>query len=304
MISYVLLESISRLTRLSCASLWVAGLSLLSYGAVNQNGGSPLSFPQLIAQGLGSTTDNSLIPATASFSLIENVLIANSPQVIASIGYVLYNQLLTCLLLSREFTVYSIKRAGLRVTTPDGEQRSTFWLSLPYKYSLPLLGASTLLHWSLSQTIFLTEVKVYAPDGSVDSSHSVGVLAWSALALVILLVISIIMMLGVLALGFFMYPKFVPIVESNSLAISTACHRLSYMKGEEKRKLKYGNIIRQIDGTNLVGLSSGPVRALVGALNNSALSDESSELVAPKPKGLRSLLGVLHSRNKKGRWLS
>ena len=272
------------LTYSVCTSLWITGLSLLSYVAQNQGDGITLSFPHLLAQGLESANDNNIIHVTASFSIIKNVLIANSPQVIASIGYVLYNQLLTCLLVSREFTVYSVKRAGLRVTTPQGDQRSTFWLSLPYKFSMPLLGLSTLLHWALSQTIFLTEIEVHAPDGSVDITHSVGVLAWSALALVIILVISIVMMLGVLALGFLTYPKSVPIIESNSFAISTACHRLPCMAGEENRKLRYGIISSQIDGTDIVGLSSGPVRALGSTHKANIIPEESSKLDIAKPK--------------------
>ena len=224
----------------------------------NQITKQQLSFPTLTAQ----ISEQNLIYESSFNSLLENVIIANIPQIIASIGYISYNQLLTSLLLTREFTMYSIKRANLRVTLPKEDQRSTLWLSLPYRFSLPHLIASTLLHWSISQTLFLDQLEVFAPNGSLDADHSFACLCWSALALLMSLIISLLMIAAPIALGFLHYPRHVPLVESNSLAISTACHRLPGKEGEERAKLKYGIIGRREDGTNLVGLSSGPVRAL------------------------------------------
>lgn len=221
------------------------------------------SFSAILTGGLGTISDNSLIEATAGLSLIQNVVLANAPQIVASVSYILFNQLLTCLLLSREFTVYSVKRAGLRVTSPQGRQRSTLWLSLPYRFSLPLLTASVILHWALSQTIFLAEAEVHSPTGEVRADYSFGCLGWSALAFLIYLVVSGLIMVATFVLGFLRYPDYVPIVESNSLAISAACRRLPEKKTEQTELLKYGIIGYEKDGTKLIGLGNGPVRSLI-----------------------------------------
>lgn len=42
-------------------------------------------------------------------------------------------------------------RKGLRVTQPHGYQRSSYFLQLPYRWSLPLIVISGTLHWLLSR---------------------------------------------------------------------------------------------------------------------------------------------------------
>jgi hypothetical protein len=49
----------------------------------------------------------------------------------------------------------------LRVTSPRGQQRSTYFLALPVRYALPLILTSFLLHWALSQSLFLTVLATY-----------------------------------------------------------------------------------------------------------------------------------------------
>ncbi|KAF2827056.1 hypothetical protein CC86DRAFT_264039, partial [Ophiobolus disseminans] len=89
-------------------------------------------------------------------SIIPFVLIVNSPQFIISILYLLYNGLFTGMLAGREWAQYAVKRAPLRVVTlPKPTQRSTHFLQLPYVWSIPLLIACALLHWLVSQSLFL-----------------------------------------------------------------------------------------------------------------------------------------------------
>ncbi|ORY16815.1 hypothetical protein BCR34DRAFT_461170, partial [Clohesyomyces aquaticus] len=82
--------------------------------------------------------------------------IANAPQLLVSILYFLYNALFTCMLSGLEWSKFSTRRSHLRVSdpVPNGHQKSTFWLQRPYRYSVPLLAASALLRWLVSQTIF------------------------------------------------------------------------------------------------------------------------------------------------------
>ena len=220
------------------------------------------SLAALWNNGFGNLSPQSTIGSTQGLSILTNVLIANSPQLVVSVAYVSFNGLLTCLVLSREFTVFVRKRQGLRVTNPQGKyQRSTYWLSLPYRFSLPLLGLSAAFHWILSQTMFLIEVRVYMPNGVLDPDpeNSISVVDWSALSLIITIGLAGILMLVPLIVGFSRYDSKIPIVESCSLAISAACHP-SDRRNEADSLLKYG--VASENGDELVGLSSRTVSDL------------------------------------------
>lgn len=77
------------------------------------------------------------------------------PQVLASIAYFLYNKILTYMLLTAEYNDYAEHCKPLRVSWPKGLQRSTYYSSLPYRYSIPLFVAHTALHGLISQRLFL-----------------------------------------------------------------------------------------------------------------------------------------------------
>jgi hypothetical protein len=115
------------------------------------------------------------LPSTGITGLMANVLLANLPQLVFSCLYLLYNGLFTSMCLAHEYSSYSVCRKALRVTSPRGVQRSTHWLHLPYTYSVPLLAASSLLHWSISQSIFFVGIDVYGNPG--------GLIRWSDLDL-------------------------------------------------------------------------------------------------------------------------
>jgi hypothetical protein len=90
---------------------------------------------------------------------IGNVLIANSPQIILSAIYYSYNGLFTTFLLSNELNQFAATRKGLRVSIrPEQSQRSTYFLQLPYRYGIPLMVFSGVLHWLCSQSLFLVSV--------------------------------------------------------------------------------------------------------------------------------------------------
>ena len=220
------------------------------------------SLQTLWNNGFGNVSPQSFIQPTGGLPVVSNVLIANAPQLIVSIAYVSYNGLWTCMLLSREFTVFARKRRGLRVTDPQGKyQRSTYWLSLPYRFSVPLLGLSAAFHWVLSQTTFLIGARVYTPNGVLDpdGSNSISVVGWSALSLIVTTTLGGLLMVGPLLAGFVRYESNVPVVESCSLAISAACHTNGRL-GEADTLLKYGTSSE--DGGDYVGLSSGEVNGL------------------------------------------
>ncbi|ORY16565.1 hypothetical protein BCR34DRAFT_476112, partial [Clohesyomyces aquaticus] len=67
---------------------------------------------------------------------------------------------------------YATERKPLRVTHTCSIHRSTYFLSLPYKYTVPLIAANTTLHWLISQSIFIVSITAFYPNFS--SSLSVG----------------------------------------------------------------------------------------------------------------------------------
>ena len=142
------------------------------------------------------------------------------------------------MLANREWAQYALKRASLRVTLPTATQRSTYFLQLPYTFSVPLLIASTLLHWFVSQSIFLARIAVYRGDELVavdriqqynnfDTSYKgiVTAVGYSDSALLTsigwgtALVVFILLVAGICT-----YPKGLPAGGTNSAVISAACH--------------------------------------------------------------------------------
>jgi hypothetical protein len=88
-------------------------------------------------------------------SFLPSLITANKPQVLLSICYFHYNAIFTRFMAEREWNGYSLSYRPLRVTVPEGAQRSTYRLQLPYRFSLPLIGIGILLHWMLSNAFYL-----------------------------------------------------------------------------------------------------------------------------------------------------
>jgi hypothetical protein len=196
-------------------------------------------------------------------SIIPFVLLANVPQALISFIYVTYNGLFTTMLANREWARYAVKRAALRVSVPDAGQRSTYFLQLPYSWSIPLIVVSILLHWFVSQSIFLARIAVYK-DGNLVSTfqdrlsqyHNIrtngalfsgvgysdtGLLAaicWGSA-----LVGSCLLVAGV-----FTYPQGLPLGGTNSAVISAACHLRHEVDDREEhateKPLKWGVTIQ------------------------------------------------------------
>ncbi len=96
----------------------------------------------------------------------ELSILANTPQLILSLCYLVYNGLFTRIRAEIEWASYSTRHAPLRVTHSKGEQKSTYRLQLPYRWSVPLLIVSILLHWLFSNCFYVTlyEGKSWIPD--------------------------------------------------------------------------------------------------------------------------------------------
>ncbi|KAK6077801.1 hypothetical protein SCUP234_06559 [Seiridium cupressi] len=127
------------------------------------------------------------LPRQDPAGLISNVLIANLPQLIISIIYIFYNTMLSTFLVHREFSLMykSDRRKPLRVSEPTGIQRSSYFISLPLRYGVPLYATSAIMHWLISQSLFLARITAIFPDGEDDITNSFSTCGYSPIAVII-----------------------------------------------------------------------------------------------------------------------
>ncbi|KAI2473651.1 hypothetical protein F4781DRAFT_440988 [Annulohypoxylon bovei var. microspora] len=175
------------------------------------------------------------LPREDPKGLILNVLLANIPQLIVSILYIFYNTMLSTFLVQREFSrMYRKQRKPLRVSEPVGIQRSSYFISLPLRYGIPLYTTSALIHWLISQSLFLARITAICadgdaeacPGGKADLANSFSTCGYSPIAIVATLIVAGVILVAITAMGFRKYDGTMRMVSTNSMAISAACHVL------------------------------------------------------------------------------
>jgi len=166
-----------------------------------------------------------MFPNGFSPTFDQAVLIANSPQLLLSFAYLAFNGLFTRLHMAKEWSSMSIQYKALRVSNPRGEQNSTYFLQLPYRYSIPLLIVSISLHWVLSGCIYLLVMqgRYFSGAGSDGPLSSLMALGFSTKSLITMLAVSIFLAFMPPLLGLKRLPRMAVVVGSNSLAIAAAC---------------------------------------------------------------------------------
>ncbi|OCL09335.1 hypothetical protein AOQ84DRAFT_431347 [Glonium stellatum] len=184
--------------------------------------GMPSSFKGLWATGLGTLNGNNLL--SMSTSLVGGVILANVPQAVLSYLYLCFNALYTCMLVAHEWARFFYERRTLRVTSPSSQQRSSYWLQLPYTYAVPLTVASGLLHWLASQSLFMVQITVVNDDGEPDPGLSISTCGYSPVAIILTTIVGSFIVLGGIGTALRRYPAGMPLASSCSAAISAACH--------------------------------------------------------------------------------
>ncbi|KAL2067586.1 hypothetical protein VTL71DRAFT_2011 [Oculimacula yallundae] len=183
--------------------------------------------------GFGTVTSSSLIrwstPMFGNPGLMKNVLLANSPQIILSLLYqdIVYNRIYTCMSFSKEWHDLAHRQRSLRVTSPRGSQQSTYFLSLPYRYLIPISLVSITTHWILSESLFLVAIDVYDEHGVLDVAQSLLTCGWSCIALIFLVGIGWLVLIIGLGMGLRRYNAGMPLAGSCSAALSAACHAVA-----------------------------------------------------------------------------
>ncbi|KAH7115309.1 hypothetical protein B0J11DRAFT_496386 [Dendryphion nanum] len=246
-------------------------LFLLDWGitAIEYNGANA-SFHDLVDMGFGRTDPRTIINGMFVNKTMINIILANLPQVVLSLIYLCYNGLFTCMLLGHEWSRFPYQRKGLRVShARSGAQRSTYFLQLPYRFSLPLMCLSAFLHWAVSQAIFLVAIDIYGdmangadtePDQSRYSWTSCG---YSPMAIICCMIVVGLMLISVFIFGSLKYKRGMPLVGSCSAAMSGACHAEEFdgVDGNHsaKSKLQWGVVGVNAQGVGRCAFSSKEV---------------------------------------------
>lgn len=197
------------------------------------------SASSLAALGFGHPNSQTMISGWAISSMsnkaaaiVFSVLVANSPQLVLSFLYFAINGLCTSMSLANEWSQLSVSsalnsRAGaktLRCSNPEGQQRSTYFLQLPFRFAVPLISVAAILHWLISQSIFLAVVTVYDELGNLQENFAVATCGFSPLAMILVIVSGAFLGLGILGISRLNLNNGMRIVGSCSAAISAACH--------------------------------------------------------------------------------
>ena len=164
----------------------------------------------------------------ASQPILSAILVANVPQILVSYFYLALNNIMTTMLAMAEWTSFARGAAakGLRVSkpVPGSQQRSTYFLSAPYRWAVPSFVAFAALHWLFSQMVFLAQIKVYDYDGNVDTVNSITTVYFSPLAMLLAVGIASAVLLIVVGVAAFKhYPSGAPLAGCCSASISAAC---------------------------------------------------------------------------------
>ncbi|KAI9375094.1 hypothetical protein BJX61DRAFT_531845 [Aspergillus egyptiacus] len=182
-----------------------------------------IPFEVVIKAGIGKPSSSRLIDGLNNTSITALILIANTPQLVFSSFYYLCNSILSSMLAAAEYNDFSLRRKPLRVSWPRGLQRSTYYLSIPWRYSVPLLAISVTLHWLLSQAIFPVIIQPRDPHNNKTGGETQSC-GYSVFPVFLTLIIGTVPVVVLGGLAMRPLRSHMPLAGSCSLAIAAACH--------------------------------------------------------------------------------
>ncbi|KAF2641019.1 hypothetical protein P280DRAFT_398168, partial [Massarina eburnea CBS 473.64] len=137
-------------------------------------------------------------------------------QLILSILYLFTNSFFTAVCMQSEWSSYALNRKGLRVSSDkQGSQRSTYFLQLPYRYSIPLLIVFGILHWLASQSMSVTD--------SILDDYPIAFIEYSPLATLIGCVTLGVLLVFIGVLWSWRMQVNMPVMRGCSAVIAAAC---------------------------------------------------------------------------------
>ncbi|KAH8589005.1 hypothetical protein B0O99DRAFT_582222, partial [Bisporella sp. PMI_857] len=217
--------------------------------------------------GFGVTDPRTLImgwgvPSYGTAGVIWNALMANLAQPFLSTVYFTYNSFMTAIVSATEWDGYARFRKGLRVSgIPRGAQRVTHFLQLPYRYSIPLMVFSTLLHWLISQSIFVVSVVTDPKNNSAGTdteNYDFITCGYSLTPMAVTFGLGFLFIVSAVIVGMSRLRSNIPICFNNSKLIANECHPDPFRENEAYRRLQWGPR-RNEDGSIQYAFSSVPI---------------------------------------------
>ena len=208
--------------------------------------GTPFS----TGMGLGTTLrpayPTTLTTNIAGWGKAKTLLLLNTPQALVSLMNVLYNGCLTSMMLVGKWNSFSQHRHPLRVTVPLGEQKSQYYLTIPYRYAIPLLAITGTFHWLISESFFLVSLTAFR-DTEIQPQDSVFAIGYSALSIALAAgtCFSLIAILAFKSLQ--RYEVGMPVAGSCSVVISAACHKAEREEAPQLKKVMWG-VVKDASG--------------------------------------------------------
>ncbi|KAJ5162884.1 uncharacterized protein N7500_004714 [Penicillium coprophilum] len=218
------------ITTLALCSACIAAGAILFGKAIAPLGErwlTPEILQEIWQKGFSGARDHTdLVDLKRTLSTLSSVVMANIPQLVITVSYFFYNSVLTSMLATAEYSSYGASSKPLRVTWPikDSMQQSTYWLSMPYQYGVPLMVAYMILHWLISQSIFYARVTMYDWVGREIQGFSINSLSHKPLAIFISILTGALMVCMLLGLSVRKFKSEMPLAGACSAAISAACH--------------------------------------------------------------------------------
>jgi hypothetical protein len=194
----------------------------------------------------------------SSAALLATSVLANTPQLFLSGLYFMYNALYTSMTTADEWSRYASTRKGLRVTSPTSpHQRRTYWLQLPWKFSLPLLISSSVMHWLVSQSIFLVNLKINLPTNQpptettlqkhpefsfASANGTITACGYSNFAIISAIGVGILMLAALFVISALKLQPGIPLAGNCSWAISAACHAPAGDRDAALKQVQWGAV--------------------------------------------------------------
>ncbi|KAF2259684.1 hypothetical protein CC78DRAFT_524418 [Lojkania enalia] len=164
------------------------------------------------------------LPNTNGYA--AHAFVANTPQLLITSLYLLYSNTVSIMAINSEFASYSQVRQPLRTSSPVGQQRKAPLLIPSFGYGVLIIISFTVLHWLLSQSLYLASGKTIRNNyfNPLDNYSDLMGLGFSPLPILISMLLILVLLIALIGSGFRRYPLNAPFVGTNSLAISAACH--------------------------------------------------------------------------------
>lgn len=168
----------------------------------------------------------------AGGTILAAFIITNIPQVLISYIYLGLNNMLTTMLVMAEWCSYTAASEdspkGLRVSSPlpQTQQRSTYFLSLPYRWSIPMSITVTIIHWLVLQGLLFLQFDVHTSGWEEPSTVNSTSYIFVAKATVWFVIVPVLFasLFALFCLGFFKkYAPHMPLAGCCSASIAAAC---------------------------------------------------------------------------------